>query len=65
MKSFKERVLEVVRNIPKGEVLTYGEVASRAGSPGAARAVGLRRWRQCAGSGRDRNARTAKSSHSP
>ena len=40
IKSFQERVLEIVKNIPEGSVLTYGEVAKRAGSPGAARAVG-------------------------
>lgn len=40
LKSFKERVLQVVREIPKGETLTYSEVARRAGSPRAARAVG-------------------------
>lgn len=39
-KPFDERVREVVRNIPKGETMTYGEVAARAGAPGAARAVG-------------------------
>ncbi len=38
--SFKARVLEVVRSIPKGHVLTYKEVAEMAGSPGAFRAVG-------------------------
>jgi O-6-methylguanine DNA methyltransferase len=37
---FTQRVFEVVRRIPKGKTLTYGEVARRAGSPGAARAVG-------------------------
>ncbi len=30
----------MVRNIPRGKTLSYGEVAKRAGSPGAARAVG-------------------------
>jgi O-6-methylguanine DNA methyltransferase len=40
MKSFKEGVLEVVRNIPKGKVMTYKEVAKRIGSPKAYRAVG-------------------------
>ncbi len=40
MISFKDRVLEVVKNIPKGEVLSYGEVAKRSGAVGAARAVG-------------------------
>lgn len=31
---------KVVRRIPRGRVLTYGEVAELAGHPGAARAVG-------------------------
>jgi len=38
--SFADKVRNVVRSIPKGEVLTYGEVASIAGSRRAARAVG-------------------------
>ena len=38
--NFTERVRSVVRDIPKGETMTYGEVAAVAGSPGAARAVG-------------------------
>lgn len=38
--TFKERVLKIVRAIPKGKVLTYGEVARRAGNEKAARAVG-------------------------
>jgi DNA-3-methyladenine glycosylase I len=37
---FKAKVLAIVKGIPKGETLTYGEVAKRAGSPRAARAVG-------------------------
>lgn len=40
MINFKERVLFVVKNIPKGSVLTYGQVADLAGSPRAYRAVG-------------------------
>lgn len=40
IKSFKEKVLDVVRKIPKGSVLTYKEVAKKAGSPRASRAVG-------------------------
>lgn len=40
MKTFKEKVLGVVRRIPKGKVLTYKKVATRAGARGAARAVG-------------------------
>lgn len=39
--NFKERVLIVVSEIPKGEVLSYKEVATRAGNPNAARAVGM------------------------
>ncbi len=38
--TFREKVFEVVRKIPKGSALTYGEVARRAGSPHAYRAVG-------------------------
>jgi methylated-DNA-[protein]-cysteine S-methyltransferase len=40
MKTFAERVYEVVKKIPKGKVLTYAEVAKRAGNPKAFRAVG-------------------------
>ena len=39
-KTFKEKVLGIVGKIPVGKVMTYKEVARRAGSPGAARAVG-------------------------
>jgi len=38
--SFRDRVYRVVARIPRGTALTYGEVAKRAGSPRAARAVG-------------------------
>lgn len=38
--SFTDAVYAVVRQIPKGETLTYKEVAIRAGSPNAFRAVG-------------------------
>ncbi len=38
--SFAEKVRGVVKKIPAGQVLSYGEVAKLAGSPGAARAVG-------------------------
>lgn len=37
---FRRRVWEVTAQVPYGEVVTYGEVATRAGRPGAARAVG-------------------------
>jgi len=38
--TFKERVFKVVSQIPKGQTLTYKEVAQKAGSPKAYRAVG-------------------------
>ncbi|MCR4330892.1 MAG: MGMT family protein [Patescibacteria group bacterium] len=37
---FSCSVINVVKNIPKGKTMSYGEVARRAGFPGAARAVG-------------------------
>ncbi len=37
---FHRRVYEAARAIPPGATLSYGEVAQRIGSPGAARAVG-------------------------
>lgn len=37
---FVERVREVVRAIPPGSTMTYGDVAAAAGHPRAARAVG-------------------------
>jgi O-6-methylguanine DNA methyltransferase len=40
MTPFERRVLTVVSRIPAGRVATYGDVASMAGKPGAARAVG-------------------------
>jgi O-6-methylguanine DNA methyltransferase len=40
MLTFKEKVYKVVMKIPKGKVLSYKEVAKRAGNEKAARAVG-------------------------
>ena len=40
MLNFSEQVSEVVRKIPRGEFLTYKEVAKLAGRPRACRAVG-------------------------
>lgn len=40
MNDFKFRVLEVVRQIPRGKTLSYKMVATQAGNPQAARAVG-------------------------
>lgn len=37
---FAVKVRAVVAKIPKGKIMTYGEVAAKAGRPGAARAVG-------------------------
>ena len=37
--SFKEKVLNIVSKIPKGQTMTYGEVATKSGSSGAARVV--------------------------
>ena len=39
MKKFEDKVRSVVRAIPVGSVMTYKEVAVKAGSPKAARAV--------------------------
>lgn len=39
MSEFQDKVREVVRAIPKGSVLSYKEVAGKAGKPKAARAV--------------------------
>jgi O-6-methylguanine DNA methyltransferase len=39
-KNFAEQVREAVRQIPKGETRSYGEVAAAIGRKGAARAVG-------------------------
>jgi methylated-DNA-[protein]-cysteine S-methyltransferase len=37
---FLERCAHELRAVPRGEVVTYGELAALAGSPGAARAAG-------------------------
>jgi methylated-DNA-protein-cysteine methyltransferase-like protein len=59
--TFEDRVVAVVSSLRPGEVITYGEVAEEAGSPGAARAVGnilskgggdLPWWRVVAAGGR-------------
>lgn len=40
MDAFRARVLELVKTVPSGQVATYGQIASLAGSPQAARQVG-------------------------
>jgi O-6-methylguanine DNA methyltransferase len=37
---FRRKVYALARTIPPGETLSYGEIATRVGSPGSARAVG-------------------------
>ncbi|MDO8576476.1 MAG: MGMT family protein [bacterium] len=39
-KTFTEKVRAIVAKIPKGKSMTYKEVATKAGNPMAARAVG-------------------------
>ncbi len=39
-RGFKNRVYEVVRGIPEGRVMTYGQIAAVCGNPRAARIVG-------------------------
>ena len=38
--AFQQRVWKELTKIPRGETITYGELAARIGSPGAVRAVG-------------------------
>jgi methylated-DNA-protein-cysteine methyltransferase related protein len=40
MPGFEEDVVAVLRRLEPGDVVTYGEVATEAGHPGAGRAVG-------------------------
>ena len=40
MKTFREKVMAIVRKIPKGGSMTYKQVATKAGNAKAARAVG-------------------------
>ncbi len=44
--SFRDRVQAIVRAVPRGRVVTYGQVAALAGRPHAAREVG---WIAAAG----------------
>lgn len=39
-KSFFHRTYEIVKKVPKGNVVTYGQVAAMLGDAGAARTVG-------------------------
>ena len=40
MSIFKSEVIQVVRQIPSGETMSYGDVAALVGKPRAAQAVG-------------------------
>lgn len=40
MKTFRDKVRDIVRTIPEGTTMTYKQVAAKAGNPNAARAVG-------------------------
>lgn len=39
MQAFTERAIEIIKNIPEGKVMTYGQIAAFAGSPRGARQV--------------------------
>ena len=39
MEPFTERVVEIIKGIPEGKVMTYGQIAALAGSPRGARQV--------------------------
>ena len=41
MTVFQKTVYSLCKQIPKGKVATYGQLAKMAGSPGASRAVGM------------------------
>lgn len=38
--NFKEQVIDWVKKIPKGRVVSYGQIAAKCGSPRASRQVG-------------------------
>ena len=40
MSIFSEKIYSITKSIPKGQTLTYKQVATRAGNPNASRAVG-------------------------
>jgi len=40
MTPFQRALVETLRSVPRGEVVSYGELAALAGRPGAARAAG-------------------------
>ena len=40
MQTFKAKVISYLKKVPKGKVVSYGQIAAAAGQPGAARQVG-------------------------
>lgn len=38
---FRDKVYTILKTVPRGKVVTYGQLATLAGSPKAARAVGM------------------------
>ncbi len=40
METFRQKVIFLIKKIPKGKVVSYGQVAAAVGSPRAARQVG-------------------------
>lgn len=40
MTELSRRIYEIVKTIPRGEVMTYGQIAERLGNPNLARVVG-------------------------
>lgn len=40
MSNFRDRIFELVSQIPEGRVMTYGQIAAMCGNPRAARIVG-------------------------
>jgi O-6-methylguanine DNA methyltransferase len=41
LKNFSETVYQILRTVPKGKVVTYGQLAELSGKPKAARAIGM------------------------
>lgn len=39
MTPFTSRVIEIIKNIPRGSVMTYGQIAGEVGNPRSARQV--------------------------
>lgn len=62
---FQKRVWQLLLEIPYGETITYGELAQKAGTPKAARAIGVAVGDNLSPSSFPATASSAKISHSP